>query len=55
MPRPRVSTTGWPLPGLDAISDAEILASEALRKAIRKYHDDKGINRGKWSVIKAEI
>ena len=46
---------GLALPGLDDISDADILASEALRKAIRKFHDDKGINRGKWSVIKAEI
>ena len=54
-PKTESVADGLALPAVDDISDADILASEALRKAIRKYHDDMGINRSTWSVVKGEI
>ena len=54
-PKTESVADGLALPAVDDISDADILASEALRKAIQKYHDDMGINRSTWSVVKGEI
>ena len=37
------------------VSDAQILASETLRKAIREYYDSKVVRRTFWSVVGSEI
>ncbi len=37
------------------VSDAEILASETLRKVIREYYDSKVVRRTFWSVVGSEI
>ena len=54
-PKTQSVDDGVALPELDAISDDDILASDALRKAIIRYHDDKGINRSTWSIVKGLI
>ena len=46
---------GTALPEDARVSDAELLASDALRKAIGDYYESKAVARRSWSVVKSVI